>query len=62
MLSVTAFFAVATTPYCPVPSAPADAVAISAIKMPVEAAGGAYVARNGWPVLAEARVGLVRYE
>lgn len=42
MLSVIAFFAAVVVPACPVPSSPADA--ISATKMPVEAAGGAYVA------------------
>ena len=61
MLSVIAFFAAAATPACPVPSAPADAIAISATKMPVEAAGGAYVARDGWRAPGEVRIGLIRY-
>jgi hypothetical protein len=62
MLSVIAFFVAAATPACPVPAAPADAVAISAVKIPVEAAGGAYVADNGWPAPGEARIGLIRYQ
>jgi hypothetical protein len=59
MLSVIAFFATALTPVCPVPAAPADAVVISATKTTLEAAGGAYVAGNGWPAPGEAQVGSI---
>jgi hypothetical protein len=62
MVSVIVFFSAAATPTRLAPSAPADAVAISAIKMPVEATGGANVAGNGRPAPGEAQVGLIRYE
>ena len=62
MLFAIVSFAAALAPACPVPAAPADAVVISATKMTVEAAGGAYVVRNGWPAPGEARVGSIRYQ
>lgn len=62
MLSVIAFFAAAATPACPVPSAPANGVEISATKMSVQAAGGTYATGNGWPAPGDVRVGLIRYQ
>ena len=62
MLFAIVSFAAALAPACPVPATPADAVVISATKMTVEAAGGAYIVRNGWPAPGEARVGSIRYQ